>query len=79
MATLTIKNMPGELHSQLRESARRNRRSINSEAIVQLERALAHVRPDEDELLARARLLRERSLIYLTDANLRAARDEGRE
>jgi antitoxin FitA len=79
MATLTIKNLPDELYAQLKESARLSRRSINSEAIVQLERSLKHVIPDEDNFLTRARLLRERSPIYLSDAELRTARDEGRE
>ena len=37
MATLTLKNIPDELHAKLKESAERNRRSLNSEILVRLE------------------------------------------
>ena len=39
MATLTLKNIPDELHALLRESAERNRRSLNSEILIRLESA----------------------------------------
>lgn len=41
MATLTLKNIPDELHAVLRESAERNRRSLNSEILVRLEGTFA--------------------------------------
>lgn len=41
MATLTLKNIPDELHARLRESADRNRRSLNSEILVRLESTFA--------------------------------------
>jgi antitoxin FitA len=41
MATLTLKNIPDELHALLKESAERNRRSLNSEILVRLESAFA--------------------------------------
>ena len=41
MLTLTLKNLPGQLHSMLKESAQKNRRSLNSEILVRLERDLA--------------------------------------
>ena len=40
MATVTLKNIPDRLCSRLKKSAAQHRRSINSEAIVCLERAL---------------------------------------
>ena len=39
MATLTLKNIPDELHALLKESAERNRRSLNSEILIRLEAA----------------------------------------
>jgi hypothetical protein len=39
MATLTLKNIPEELHALLKESAERNRRSLNSEILIRLESA----------------------------------------
>ncbi len=79
MATLTLKNVPERLHERLRESARGHRRSINQEAIVCLEHALAVGRLDPEALVARAREIRQRAgTLYVTDEALRAARDEGR-
>lgn len=37
MPTLTLKNIPEALHELLKESAERNRRSLNSEILVRLE------------------------------------------
>ena len=41
MLTLTLKNIPKDLHAMLKESAVRNRRSLNSEILAPLERELA--------------------------------------
>ena len=37
MLTLTLKNIPKELHSLLKDAAEKNRRSLNSEILVRLE------------------------------------------
>ena len=37
MPTLTLKNIPSELHARLKASAERNRRSLNSEILARLE------------------------------------------
>jgi plasmid stability protein len=36
MATLTIRNLPDDLHAILKERARKNRRSLNQEVIAEL-------------------------------------------
>lgn len=41
MSTLTLKNIPENLHAMLRESAEKNRRSLNSEILARLERDFA--------------------------------------
>jgi predicted HicB family RNase H-like nuclease len=41
MLTLTLKNVPEDLHAMLLASAERNRRSLNSEILARLERGLA--------------------------------------
>jgi plasmid stability protein len=46
MATLTLKNIPEELHALLKDSAARNRRSLNSEILVLLEAAFTAPRVD---------------------------------
>lgn len=38
MVTLTLKNIPDQLHEMLKQSAERNRRSLNSEILARLER-----------------------------------------
>ena len=41
MLTLTLKNIPDDLHAMLKESAEKNSRSLNSEILARLERELA--------------------------------------
>lgn len=41
MLTLTLKNIPDDLHAMLKDSAEKNRRSLNSEILARLERELA--------------------------------------
>ena len=36
MATLTIRNVPDDLHGRLKERAKRNRRRLNQEVIAEL-------------------------------------------
>jgi len=56
MSTLTIRDVPDELHARLKERAERNRRSLNAETLLMLEQALL-LYPEESEL-------RERFLTY---------------
>lgn len=80
MPSLTIKNIPNALYERLKATAARNRRSLNGEVIHRLERSLGIAPADPRALLARARAVREnRKLPYLTDGDLRAARESGRE
>lgn len=76
MRTLTIKNVPDVLYERLTLSARRNRRSLNNEAIVRLEEATEQT--DDRERLDRVRRFRE-SLpkdLWVTDEDLRESRRE---
>jgi len=71
MATLTIKNLPDEIYATLSEVAKRNRRSINGEAIFRLERSLdERVIESKKELLAKIRADRDKlaaKSVRLTD------------
>jgi antitoxin FitA len=79
MATMTLKNVPDALYAALKRSAARHRRSINGEAIVCLERALLSPNVDPENLLSQASSLRARAgNLFVTDADLRLGRDEGR-
>ena len=80
MATLTIKNLPDPLYAQLKARAAEHRRSINSEAILAVERAVTQPEiVDPTAMLAALRRSRARLKgIYLTDKELRSARGAGR-
>ena len=79
MASYTIKNIPDQLYVRLKQSATAHRRSINSEALVCLERGLVGQRTDAAPLLARVDAVRRRLRVApLTNRALRAARDAGR-
>lgn len=56
--TMTLKNIPDEVYDRLKSSAERNRRSINSEAIVCLEAVLLPGKLTSEEHIARAREIR---------------------
>ena len=64
MATITVKNVPDDLYAELKALAAANRRSVNSEVIVCLERVVRNQRVDAETLLASARLLRVKTEDY---------------
>lgn len=76
--TLTLKNLPAEVHHRLKARALRHRRSLNSEAIECLKAATITSRVDVEALLARARTLREQVRGRLTARRLAEARRLGR-
>lgn len=80
MATITIKNLPPALHAKLKRLAVLHRRSVNSEAIVILELAIAQAEPRDPaailEMVQRGRARMKGP--PLTDELLRAARKERR-
>ncbi len=73
MATLTIKNVPDALYQRLKDSAKRERRSMNSEALLCLELALRRVPANNDELLQHIRGIRAATPVRLTEKIRRAA------
>lgn len=76
---MTIKNMPDELYAALKEAAAANRRSLNSQAIVSLERAVQSKPVDVRRLVSRARARRaELKGVFVTDADISEAKRKGR-
>ncbi len=79
MPTITVKNIPPDLYERLKEAAAAHRRSINSEVIVCIEQALRGNRIDPEDILARARVLREKTAAYaITDDEFTQAKSAGR-
>lgn len=55
MPTITVKSIPPGLYELLKQSAAANRRSINNEIIVHIERGVRGRKIDVEDLLMRAR------------------------
>jgi len=81
MPTITVKNIPGDLYERLKQSATENRRSINSEIIVCIERAVQSRRHENiDDLLAKARKIRGKTSGHLlTDERFTELKALGRQ
>ena len=83
MATLTLKNVPDDLHRRLKARAEQNHRSLNREAIRCLEASVATTTlPAVDEAFARATAVREQLAadgVWVTAADLHDAIEAGRE
>ncbi len=77
--SLTLKNLPDDLHARLSAAARRHRRSLNNEAILCLEAGLARDSSPVDERLALIRSLRQSLPALPADpAMLQALKQAGR-
>lgn len=78
-ATLTLKNIPDELYSVLKQAAQLHRRSLNSQAIVCLESVLMPQALPAQDPLARARQIRQNLAPAAFDAqDIERFRDQGR-
>jgi plasmid stability protein len=78
MATLTIKNVPEALVERLKRQATTHRRSLDHEVIVCLEQVVHSVPLDPETILARARTVRVRPGIRVTDRLLTRLEADGR-
>ncbi len=79
MPALTIKNIPEDLYSRLKEAAQAHHRSMNSEILYCVERTLLPHKVDVSEHISVARKLRTKTAEHpLTDDELNAAKNEGR-
>jgi len=78
MPSITLKNIPEKLYARIKDSARRNHRSINSEILFCLESRLDPHRVDPEALINRIEALnRDLDLPPLNDAFLTQARVNG--
>lgn len=59
MPSITVKNIPDQLYSKLKDAANAHHRSVNSELIFCLEQALLPTSIDASEALSKAHLLRD--------------------
>ena len=78
MATITLKNIPEQLHKKIKQRAVQHHRSLNSEIISCLERSLVSSPVDTDTLLARARYFRNRLSVRLTNKDITVLKNQDR-
>lgn len=79
MTTFTVKNIPQNLYEKLKKSAELNRRSINSEIIVCIEKSVRSQAIDAQQVLTTARKLRSiTQTVPISDDELASAIEEGR-
>ena len=79
MPALTIKNIPDDLYHQLKYVAEQHHRSINSEAIICLKRALLPQKVSAETRLADIRALRlQIPANRISEVDIEQAIDEGR-
>jgi antitoxin FitA len=79
MATITIKNIPDDIYELLKEKAKSNNRSINSEAIIAIKLAVASRPIDVQAAIQRARKIQELTAHYrITDQEITKFKNEGR-
>jgi antitoxin FitA len=79
VATITLKNVPDDVHAALKERAKRHKRSLNQEAIFCLDRALGRSSRDPQYLLSGIRNLRSRISMKLVDLDwIDQAKGQGR-
>jgi plasmid stability protein len=79
MPTITLKNIPDSLYTQLKVAAGIHRRSLNSEILYCVERTLGTHKINASEHIQEARKLREKTAQYhITDQELTDAKNAGR-
>ncbi len=78
MPSITVKNIPEPIYQKLRNRAKAQHRSINSEIIACLEHSTVSNRIDPDEILRQARRMRQDAKGSLSAEQIQQAIDQGR-
>jgi plasmid stability protein len=78
MASITIKDIPTDLHQRLKTRAKAHRRSLNAEVIACLESILLPQPQDVEAEIEAAKALRESINVYLTQKEIDKAIEDGR-
>ncbi|HPA52707.1 MAG TPA: Arc family DNA-binding protein [Thermoanaerobaculia bacterium] len=79
MPSLTIRDIPEDLHEKLKADAAAQGRSLNKEILIRLRLSTEPRKPPVDELLRRARENRERMPgVWITNEVINRAKRRGR-
>jgi len=75
---ITIRNIPDEIYERIKQQADLHHRSINSEVIVYLKKMVKTHRRDPDQIIARAKKLKQKANGALSIKQIQEAIDQGR-
>jgi hypothetical protein len=83
MSSVTLRDLPPELHKELRESAERNRRSLNAEILWRLENSVGPIRRISVEEIRRSNeefhaQLKQDGVPPITDEEITRYKRQGR-
>ncbi len=79
MPAITLKNIPEELYTKIKISAKINFRSINSEILFRLKSSISQKKPEVDYLLSQIHAInRNLQIPILNDKMIDKAKNEGR-
>ena len=79
MPAITLKNIPEELYTKIKISAKINFRSINSEILFRLKSSISQKKPEVDYLLSQIHAInRNLQIPILNDKLIDKAKNEGR-
>ena len=79
MASITLKNIPAELHRELKKRAEEHHRSLNKEILVTLKGATSKThRVDMKALIREARAARAKFTRQISDTEINAWKRAGR-
>lgn len=79
MKTITLKNFPEDLLEQLKVRAKNNNRSLNSEIIHILKEIYGASKVTRQEIMEKARIIRESVQQRLSDEEINNAKQQGRQ
>jgi len=75
---ITIRDIPDDIYQRIKRRAELHHRSINSELIVSLKRSVKAYRKNPNQIIAKAKKLKQHAKGSLTMDEIQEAIDQGR-
>lgn len=75
---ITIRDIPDEVYQKIKDQADLHHRSINSEVIVYLKKLVQSNRRDPDQIISRAKRIKQKAKGTLSMDQIQQAIDQGR-
>lgn len=75
---ITIRDIPDDVYDKLKKQAELHHRSINSEVIVYLKKIVQSSRRDPDQVISRAKKLKQKAKGSISLKEIQEAIDKGR-